>query len=330
MAPAIEEALERLALPAGSNPIVNLHEGVRYALGLDVEDEAQRGKRLRPALAVLTCEALGRPRQDALPFAVAMELMHNFFLTHDDIEDGDDMRHGRPAGWRQFGLAHGINIGDYLHARVFAVLLESTRTGTAPETVFRLLELVSDTLEHTVRGQALDINARDSESLTIDQYLEIVTEKTGHYLAAPILGGAILADADDALLESICEFGSALGPMYQIVDDLIDLTESKGRGERGADIREGKRSFLAAWALTHLPEAERRELLTILNRPREETLTSDITRAIELFEACDAREEAHRRIAELASRARAAADRLPEALAHLLRDLANYLESRRR
>jgi geranylgeranyl pyrophosphate synthase len=330
VAPIMDARLRDWALPSDAKAVANLDEAVRYALGLDIEEPAQRGKRVRPALAVLTCEALGGAHEQVLPFAVAVELMHNCFLVHDDIEDGDTMRHGRPAVWSRYGLAHGVNVGDYLLARAFAVALRSLESGVAPPTVLALLDLLAQTFDHTIRGQALDINARTQAAVSIEDYMATVTEKTGHYLAAPIVGGAIVAGADPALLAAIRAYGAAVGPMYQIVDDLIDLTESKGRGERGADIREGKKSFLAASALTRLDPEKRDELLAILERPREATSADDVNRAIELFEECGAVTEARHLIAALERRAAAAAARLPERLRELLSGVTAYLVNRTR
>jgi len=329
VAPAIETALAEWALPAGE-AVANLDDGVRYALGLDVEQAARRGKRLRPALALLTCETLGGLRSHAMPFAVAIELMHNYFLVHDDIEDGDEMRHGRPTVWRRFGLPHGINIGDHLHSRAVAVALKTLDCGAAPATVLRLIALLAETFDHTHRGQALDINARSASDLTVEQYMAMATEKTGYYLAAPMIGGAIAGGAQEPLLEEIRRYGAAVGPMYQIVDDLIDLTESKGRGERGADVREGKRSFMVAYALSHLDAAERRDLLEILDRPRGATTPEDTARAIALFEQCGAVEQARAAVAELARRVQAATARMPERLARLLEGAAEFLATRTR
>jgi len=328
VAPAIEAALAAWALPEGVEPIANLDEAVRDALGLHLDDPARRGKRLRPALALLTCEALGGAREAVLPFAAAVELMHNFFLVHDDIEDGDTMRRGRPAVWQRFGLAHGVNVGDYLHARAHAIVLRAIDAGAAPATVLALLALLAETFDHTIRGQALDINARSSLEVGVKQYLDTVAEKTGHYLAAPIVGGAIVAGADAPLLGAIRDYGAAVGPMFQIVDDLIDLTESKGRGERGADIREGKRSFLVASALSRLEAAGRAELVAILERPREATTPQDVGRAIALFEQCGAIEQARTLIADLGRRAAAVTARLPDRLRALLDAVTDYLMSR--
>jgi len=329
LVPTIEAGLEQWALPQ-CEPIANLDDGVRYALGLDVKEPTHRGKRLRPALAILTCEALGGQTSQALPFAIGVELMHNYFLVHDDIEDGDTMRHGRPSVWKQFGVANAINIGDYLYGRVVPVVLRSLELGADSTVVLRLLTLLAETFDHTARGQALDMNARSSLDLTVERYLATVTEKTGHYLAAPLIGGAILAGADNSLVDDIRAYGSLLGPMYQIVDDLIDLTENKGRGERGADIAEGKRSFMVAFALSRLDRSSRQELLAILDCPRDQTSPDEVARAIGLLEQCGAIACARQTVRDLAERALRLVQTMPHRLSQLLVGLTNFLETRTR
>ncbi|MFW6286395.1 MAG: polyprenyl synthetase family protein, partial [Candidatus Sumerlaeota bacterium] len=185
----INQALEHF-IDNIPNPVPNLHEGLRYGLGLDQASSLQQGKRIRPALALEACESLGGDPQDAMPLAMAIELMHNFFLVHDDIEDGDAYRRGRPAIWKHFGLAHGVNIGDFFFTQVFAAFLSQRNRPYSPDLSLQLLHLLVDTLERTHIGQALDIEARRRRDLQLDDYMEIVTNKTGYYLAAPIIGGA--------------------------------------------------------------------------------------------------------------------------------------------
>ena len=233
-APHIEKSIRRV-LPPERNFILNLHDAVEYALGLNEKNMAKRGKRFRPALCLLACEMLGGDVKKAYPFAVAIELMHNYCLVHDDIEDGDTVRRGRPAVWKRYGLAHGINAGDYMIAGLYRHLITQNGILWSLEITVQLLELMSDTLDHTLTGQALDINARASKDIIVADYLEIVRQKTGYYLASPIVGGALIAGADTQVLNAIRRYGSYMGPLFQIMDDIIDLTAGKGRNEIGAD-----------------------------------------------------------------------------------------------
>ncbi|MFH0793329.1 MAG: polyprenyl synthetase family protein [bacterium] len=282
----IDRELARLFSPRC--PTENLHDAALYALGLDLADPEKRGKRVRPILCVQTCQLLGGNPRAAIPFAMAIELMHNFCLVHDDIEDGDTFRRDRPSVWVKYGLPHAINVGDYLLTKVFVALTNARRFGLDDGKAFRLTALIAETLDQTHIGQALDMNARSRRDFSVEEYLQIVEAKTGRYLAAPILGGAIVADAPDSLLRCIERFGQFLGPLFQIIDDIIDLTEGKGRETVGSDIREGKRSYLVAFTAAKCTKKEKARLFAILDKPRNKTTKKDVSEVAALYEKYDA------------------------------------------
>ncbi|MDO9538123.1 MAG: polyprenyl synthetase family protein [Thermoplasmata archaeon] len=275
--------LELVKLIKSQPQIENLHDAMIYALGLDIDERKQRGKRIRPALCLMTCEDLIGDYSKAIPFALSVELLHNYFLIHDDIEDEDKIRRERPAIWVKYGLAHGINIGDYMNTLIFTAISKSKETGLNDNKIMELINITIDTLEHTGRGQTLDLNARYTDNITYEHYMEIVTEKTGYYLALPIVGGAIIGDAEPNIISSIIAYGKNIGPMFQIIDDVLDLTQGKGRGEIGSDIREGKRSILVAHTSQNCSLGEKKELFHILNKPRDSTSNEDIQYVIQLF-----------------------------------------------
>lgn len=320
----VEHALRALVSPH-EDPIANLDDGTTYALGID-QAAANHGKRLRPLLCLLVAHCLNGNVRHAMPFATAIEMMHNFCLVHDDIEDGDEFRRGRPSVWKQFGLHHAINIGDYLFTKIFAALL-SGLGDVSPDKLIRFFALMGATLDHTHRGQALDMNARNS-AITIEQYMRIVTEKTGYYLAAPLIAGAIVADASQEVEEALNRYGLFIGPMFQIRDDLIDLTHGKGREAVGSDIREGKRSFLVAYACEHATDAQKRALLRILNLPRTKTKEDHVGRALKIFSKCGAMDEAKSVCANLKANALEALAPLPDRLRDNLRQVTEYLAER--
>lgn len=325
----VDEALLEL-LNENPNPVPNLHEGMLYALGLDQPDSAARGKRVRPALCLIACEALGGDNRPALAFAMAVELMHNFFLVHDDIQDGDTTRRGRPSVWRQYGVAHGINIGDFLFTHVYLALGHPRLGVEDPALRCRLTDLLNFTLERTHVGQALDMNALQSSSITQEEYLEIVTNKTGYYLAAPMLAGAICAGAGEETLESLQRLGRYVGPVFQVVDDTIDLTHGKGRETTGSDIREGKRSWLVAHAAAHAAPEEREELFRILNLPREETGPAEVEKVRTIFDRTHAVEGSRNYCRELMAQAEKEARKLPEPLQKSLWPLFTALLERKK
>ncbi len=319
---ALQASLERDGIP-------NLHDGVLYALGLDVPDRAKRGKRIRPSLCLMVAESLGAEDRRAMPFALACEVLHNFFLVHDDIEDGDVKRRGRDTVWVRFGRDNAINIGDYMFTLTYRSVLRSSEAGVDGATLLRLVELMTATLEHTGEGQALDMNARRRRDLTMEDYLRIVEEKTGSYLACALIGGALVAGADAAVVAALERFGRMAMPVFQIADDMLDLSEAKGRGEVGSDIKEGKRSFLVVHTAAHCTPAEGRGMFDILDKPREETTAEDVERVIRLFRKYGAEEAGRRRGEELLGRAREAIKPLPPDLRQNLDLAAHYLLERR-
>jgi len=267
------------------------------------------GKRIRPALCLITCEALGGNPEHALPFAVAVEILHNMFLLHDDIEDGDTMRRDQPTVWVKFGLANGINAGDYLLARAYSCVLKCP---VSAEKQLKLLDVFTSTCEKTIQGQALDINARGRENFTTDDYMRLVELKTGGYLAFGMVGGAVVAGAAEGVIEKLWSFGKTMGPAFQIRDDMIDLTAGKGRGGAiGSDIKEGKPSFLYAHTCRVATEAQRQRLRRIMLKPREKTTDADVRWVLKLYEKHGALAAAQARADSLVAQAFKTIDELP-------------------
>jgi geranylgeranyl diphosphate synthase type I len=328
-ADVIDEALEEFFRRGPEVP--NLSEAARYSMGLDITDRKKRGKRIRPVLCLLACESLGGSAEMAMPMALASEILHNFLLVHDDIEDDDKVRRDRPAVWVKFGLAHGINIGDYLFAKTYEAAMGCVERGLERERAVKLMQLITRTIVHTGEGQALDIGARNRHNLTIDEYLHITIEKTGYYLACPAIGGALVAGADDRTLAALEEFGEGIGPVFQITDDVIDLTEGKGRGGvKGSDIMEGKRSYLVVHAASMCTESERRQLFQILDSPRNKTTAKEVEWATALFEKYGSVAAAMKVGKEYLERGRRVLDPLPKALRENVFAASRYMLERRR
>lgn len=303
--------------------IPNLQDAVYYHIGTG-------GKKVRPVLAIATCEALNGRVERVIPFAAACELLHQWLLIHDDIEDGDRVRRDQPAVWVKYGIAHGINIGDYMSQKVYELILRCKNLGVDNETVFRLVSATVTAATKTSEGQALEMNLRANNKPTEREYMHMVTGKTAHYMTIPMVGGAIIAKAKSDVIEKVIEFGSYIGPAFQITDDVLDLTKGKGRGEIGRDIKEGKRSILVVHCLSKCMRKEKSLLLRILNKPVEKTTNSDVLTVKKLFEKYGSVEYSQNRARELASRAKTATRELPPALRDILNEFADYLVERRR
>ena len=316
----IDEEIEKV-FPKDSIP--NLYDAARYHMGTG-------GKRLRPVLAVMTCEALGGNAQKAVPFAAACEVFHNWMLVHDDIEDGDRVRRDKPAVWVKYGLEHGINVGDMMAHKVFGLILRSRLYGVDDRTILRLVNIVVDTAIKTAEGQTMDMNLRKNNAPTEKQYMDMVIGKTAHYLTVPIVGGAIIAGTDDKLIKKIIDFGSFAGPAFQITDDLLDLTEGKGRKELGRDIKEGKRSMLVVHCLQKCNSDEKKRLLDILNKSSDKTTDADVKYAKKLFEKYGSIVYAQNKANELIKNSKMIIKDMPPKLRNLLDYFGDYMIARKK
>jgi len=266
-----------------------------------VRHQLAGGKALRPALALWWGDRLAVPPEGAAAWGLAVELLHNAFLIRDDLEDGDRFRRDRPTLWVELGIPAALNVADHLIAQAYRTV---AAIPAPAESVVALLADFADTHRTTVEGQALDLEHRADPDFTLERYEEIIRRKTGRYLALAWVGPARLSGWSDAEIELLWRIGDELGPAYQIRDDLLDLTEGKGRGgELGCDIREGKPSILVAHALgsADLDPVRRERLLGILARERESTTAEQVAWTVDLFRELGslafAEGEARRRVA---------------------------------
>jgi geranylgeranyl pyrophosphate synthase len=312
----IEPVLEEL-LPRGAAEF--LSEAIWYHL-------ESGGKRIRPAICLLTCESLGGDSSRALHVAAAVEILHNTLLIHDDLEDGDTVRRDREAVWVRYGLGNAVNVGDYLFGAASRAIL---RSPLPAETVVRLLEAFTDAYETTCRGQALDMNWRARPDLTVEDYLRMVTLKTGRYMAIGMVGGAIVAGQPVSVQEAIGRLGDCMGAAFQIRDDLIDLTAGKGRGGMtGNDIREGKCSILYVHALSGAGPGDRADLVRIMAKSRQDTTDADVERVRGIYERCGSVEFARREADCLVQRAYETIETIPVGDKAFFRRLTSFMVER--
>lgn len=312
----IDKELEKVIPREGTR---NLNDAVWYHLD-------SGGKKIRPVLAILTCESLGGDTRKVMPFAAACELLHNWLLVHDDIEDGDRMRRDQPAVWVKYGLAHGINVGDFMSEKVYELILNSE---VDDKTKTMLTKEIVETCSKTSEGQTMDMNLRKNNDPNEKDYMKMIELKTAWYLTLPMVGGAIVSGKPE-LTEKIKEFGMRVGPAFQMADDLLDLTTGKGRGEIGSDIREGKRSILAVNCSSKCDQSEKKKLFEILNKPRDKTSKGDIDFVKGLFEKYNSLEYAKKKAKSLVNESKEITSRMPENLRIILDQFAEYLVERKK
>lgn len=244
------------------------------------------GKALRPAILLAACQAFGGRMEEAAPAAVGIELLHNAFLVHDDVEDDGELRRGRPALHRLHGMPLAVNAGDGLAMLALEPLLRDGRLGQ--RLVRTLSEELLTTARTTVDGQATELGWRRDPTITCtpDDYLEMIGRKTCWYTTIyPLRAGAIIGTRSTAGLGELSRFGYLLGAAFQIRDDLLDLLGSAERfGKRPlGDLREGKRTLMLIHLLRAAAPPDRAWLAGYLAGSRSERTDADVARVLAMM-----------------------------------------------
>lgn len=288
------------------------------------------GKRWRPALLMMTYEALGGRAEDIVDIAIIPEVVHNGTLVVDDVEDSGDFRRGKECIHRIYGVDVAVNMGNTMYYLPMLPLFE--RRDIPSE---KMVEIVKCYVEEMLRlslGQAMDIAWHKGlvEGVDEDQYMQMCSFKTGSLTRLSVEIAGILAGARPEVMEALKDFADALSIAFQIQDDILNLVGdvSKYGKEIGGDIKEGKRTLMVIYALRHLPKEEAMRLKEILSMHTSDQGLMD--EAIRLIKKSGAIEYAKSVAAELVNRAWKRLDSaLHESEAkEKLRALAEFLISR--
>ncbi len=295
-----------------------------YASIWDLLDRG--GKRFRPAMTFLACECVGGKREDALQAATAVELLHNMTLVHDDIEDKSELRRGKPCIHRIYGVPTAINAGDAMLIKVFEIANSSK---LPPERCLRLVEQVANRSFQITWGQAFEFSMWNRRNFTEEDVIRLLRHKTGALTALSTESGAIAGGATQEQLEALGEFGETVGIAFQVIDDILNLTgdEKEYGKEIGGDIREGKRTLMAAHLLRTAKAADRKMFLRLLGKDR--ITRAEVRRAIGLYAKYGSIEYGKRQAEIYLQNASDALNRLPESDARSnLAAIAEFLVSR--
>lgn len=289
--------------------------------------QAQTGKRVRPVLCLLACEACGGLWEQALPAGAAIELMHNFSLIHDDIEDQDETRRGRPTVWALWGEAQGINAGDTLFALAQLALLRLSERDVPATLVVAALRLFNQTCLALTCGQYLDIGFEGRDSVSTSEYLAMIEGKTAALMSCTCEMGALIAAAPDTQREHLRAFGHHLGMAFQMRDDVLGIWGDPAITGKpvGADIARRKKSLPILHGLERSAE-----LRVLLGQP---TLSAaDVRHATRLLGETDSREYAEQLAREHHAQTLAALEEanLQGPAAQALYELAQALLNRER
>jgi geranylgeranyl diphosphate synthase type I len=265
-----------------------IEEMVSYHLGWS-EPQESGGKRIRPLLTLLCCQAAGGDWQSALPAATAVEWIHNFSLIHDDIQDRSEMRRGRPTVWMKWGQAQAINTGDAIFALSRLTTQRMLDQGLTAEKVLRVQKILDETSLALTRGQHLDISFEDKDQILPEEYLNMIACKTGALLGAACQIGAFISPAPKAKIELFKNFGRSLGLAFQVVDDLLGVWgSSETTGKSSADdLRTRKKTlpiihglrhsadFQNAWSVEHPTDDDIKGMRRLLEDAGSRDFTSE-------------------------------------------------------
>jgi geranylgeranyl diphosphate synthase, type I len=288
--------------------------------------QTQTGKRVRPVLCLLMCEACGGDWEQALPAAAAIELLHNFSLIHDDIEDRDEVRRDRPTVWSLWGEAQAINAGDTMFALAQLALLRLSDRGVPAESVVAAHRLFNQTCVALTGGQYLDIGFENCDGVSVADYLAMVEGKTAALVSCACEMGALVADVSTSYRQHLRSFGRHLGLAFQMRDDILGIWGDPAVTGKpvGSDIIRRKKTLPILYGLEQ--SAELRALLA-----HQKLSMSDVHRATHLLHQANSREYVEQLVHEYHSQAVAVLEQvnLQEPSVDALQELAQRLHNRK-
>ena len=294
---------------------VSFYEPVRYVL-------RSEGKRIRPILLLLACEATGGKRENCLDAAIAVELLHNFTLVHDDIMDKDDLRRGKETVHKRWDEATAILAGDGLVALSYLQLFL-----TKSSRIQQIGRIFTEGIIDLCEGQTLDKEFEKQRQISVEQYLEMIEKKTARLLMLCTEIGGTIAGADKQQITDLREYARQLGLAFQIQDDLIDMEITSGK-TFGSDIRQKKKTLLYVHALNNADEEKRKEFLDIYQK--NQINSEDIQRVRSIFIATGTLKFAQEAVKSRISQAERHVNNLPDNQAQRdLKQLLTYILNRR-
>jgi geranylgeranyl diphosphate synthase type I len=211
------------------------------------------GKQLRSTMCLLACEAIAGDCRPALPAAAAVELVHNFSLIHDDIEDGDEKRRHRNTVWKLWGVPQAINTGDAMDVVSYMAIMDLK---VNPAAMIDVLRVFNDTIMQLCEGQYLDMDFQTRDGVTVDEYIGMITGKTAALIEASTAIGAMAAGADASTARHFKDFGRKIGIGFQIHDDILGIWGDPAKTGKSArnDIRNKKKTMPVLYAMQYSPE----------------------------------------------------------------------------
>ena len=274
-----------------------LYTMMRYHLGW-VDEKGRRqqspGKLSRPTLCLLVCEAVGGDWHSALPAAAAVELIHNFSLIHDDIQDGSLERRNRPTVWKLWGGAQAINAGDAMYVLAQLALFRLEEKGIPSKKIVLLSRQLNQASLQLCEGQYLDIEFEGHLKISVEQYMDMIGKKTASLFECSLCFGAMLATDNQSQISSLCSFGRNLGMAYQVENDLQGIwgKEEHSKESPYTDIKGRKKILPVIYALEKANDEERERLHRIYGKAA--LSTRDVSQVLRILDRTGSRAHAER------------------------------------
>ncbi|MFC2107440.1 polyprenyl synthetase family protein [Bacteroidota bacterium] len=312
----IEDAIKNIPLDKKPN---DLYQPIKYTMELG-------GKRLRPALCLMTCEMFDGKIEDALDVAIGIEVFHNFTLLHDDIMDDAPIRRGQASVFKKWDQNIAILSGDTMFALAMKKISES------PVNVLKeVLEVFSQTAIEVCEGQQYDMDFESTLDVSIDEYLEMIRLKTAVLLGCSVKSGAIIAGTDLFYQDKIYDFAIKLGLAFQLKDDLLDTYgDEKVFGKKnGNDIVTNKKTYLLLKALEKANDDQKKDINFLLGHSSIEK-SDKIKRMKSIYDQLNIKEETENKISDYFKQAEEILNKIDieESKKEILIDFATYLMKR--
>jgi len=251
----------------------------------------ESGKFVRSGFCLLSCQAVEGDTSQILPAAAAIELIHNFSLIHDDIEDASDERHHRPTIWKLWGQSQAINAGDAMFALAYVALLKLKEREIVDEKMAGSIRMLSLACLELCDGQYLDVAYENRLDITIEDYLDMATKKTAALFAVSTALGACLGNADSKVVDFFHMFGKELGIAYQIYDDISGIWGTSEKiGKSVGDISQRKKTLPVVYGLQNSDSMERKRLRKFYSQKSIEG--EDSTEVMKILDRSGARDHA--------------------------------------
>ena len=294
---SVEQGLYN-ALPGVENSeayrLLRYHLGWVDQQGEPMDTSLTQGKALRPTLCLFACNALADDYSQAMPAAAAVELIHNFSLIHDDIQDQDVERRHQPTVWHLWGIPKALWSGNDMQCTGDLSLLDVAGQNVSPATVLQVSQILTESYLEMIQGQCLDLDFESRTDIKADEYLYMIACKTGALIRCALEIGARLATDDPAAVKAFSEFGDHLGQVFQIRDDYLGIWGDQATLGKAtdSDIRRRKKSYPVVFALERASGRAMEDLLRIYGQ--EELEEDDVQRVLAVLDEVGSQENSQR------------------------------------